>query len=59
MVELALMSAIVKNLLFDGGAASVWEILPAGAGKHGQVGVWYAVLAVYVERDLKWRLGGT
>jgi hypothetical protein len=38
----------VKDHISDGRAASVWAILPAGVGKYGQVGVWYAVLAAYI-----------
>ena len=38
----------MKNHISNGGAASVWAILPAGVVKYGQVGVWYAVLAAYV-----------
>ncbi len=38
----------MKNHISDGRAASVWAILPAGVGKYGEVGMWYAVLAAYV-----------
>ncbi len=38
----------MKNHISDGRAARVWAILPAGVGKYGQAGVWYAVLVAYV-----------
>jgi hypothetical protein len=38
----------VKNYISNSRRASVGAILPAGVGKDGQVGVWYAVLAAYV-----------
>jgi hypothetical protein len=41
-------SAIVNDHISNCRAASVWAVLPAGIGKYGQIGVWYAVFAAYV-----------
>ena len=39
---------MVENHVSDGRMASVWAILPAGIRRYGEVGMWYAVLEVYV-----------